>query len=246
MFKQEVSKLIKQDIVSKQSGMLLLLIFGMSTFTKFSGFVSPVKMINARFNSGWLIVFFMVYLASQLFAMEFRYGTIKNLITMGAKRSSLFLAKAAVLVVYGFYLTVFAEIATLGTTWLYFPTLFSENTFGGEALSHSFASFIGMLLFASLSLLLSLVIKSDVLAGMVGIVSYFMASMIAGVQFILLSDVTWLKWNPFNMLNLANQLGNNQIAELTRLSTDQLLLGNLIYIVIFIFFAGIIFKHKRV
>ncbi|HAV0276448.1 TPA: ABC transporter permease, partial [Enterococcus faecium] len=57
----------------------------------------------------------------------------------------------------------------------------------------------------------------------------------------------WIKWNPISMLNLQNQIGNEEIMkQLTHLSTNQMLFGNLAYIVLFLALGYLVFKRKNV
>ncbi len=47
------------------------------------------------------------------------------------------------------------------------------------------------------------------------------------------------------MLNLQNQIGNEEIMkQLTHLSTNQMLFGNLAYIVLFLALGYLVFKRK--
>lgn len=247
--KQEVFKLSKQGFLLKNSLTLVLFIVAAAAVTK-SGqlpLLNPEKMLTTLFNSGWLIVFYMVYLASQIFSLEFRYGTIKNLLQNDGQRSKLFLSKVLTLVGYSIYLNLVALGTTLISALVLFPTItLEEGSLLQSLAANLFSSFIGMWLFASLSLLISLVIKNEAFASMLGIASYFMASMVAGLQFILLDQLTWLRWNPFNMLNLANQLKDSSLANATLLTNQQLVLGNFIYILVFIISAKIIFAKKAI
>ncbi|HAP6872918.1 TPA: ABC transporter permease, partial [Enterococcus faecium] len=53
--------------------------------------------------------------------------------------------------------------------------------------------------------------------------------------------------NPISMLNLQNQIGNEEIMkQLTHLSTNQMLFGNLAYIVLFLALGYLVFKRKNV
>ena len=55
-----------------------------------------------------------------------------------------------------------------------------------------------------------------------------------------------MKWNPFNMVNLTRQYGNYiTYVVTTHLSNPQLLLGSLIYIMIFFIIGYLIFRKKR-
>ncbi|HBL3868763.1 TPA: ABC transporter permease, partial [Enterococcus faecium] len=80
-----------------------------------------------------------------------------------------------------------------------------------------------------------------------GIVFYFASSIISGILIALIQKWEWIKWNPISMLNLQNQIGNEEIMkQLTHLSTNQMLFGNLAYIVLFLALGYLVFKRKNV
>lgn len=253
MMSQEVTKLMKQKLVLKHTISLFLLISGMALVTKYGSldFFTPEKMLLSLFNSSWLVVFFMVYLASQIFVMEFQFGTIKNLLMNGSDRQGIFSAKVCTLIGYSLFLKTITILFTVVLTYFLFPdsaisSLFQQQLFVDQFFKNILGGYIGMWLFAGLSLMISLLIKNEALAGMLGIAFYFVSSMLAGVQFVLIDQYSWLKWNPFNMLNLANQLVDGSLKKLTLLSTSQLTIGNLTYILLFLALSGIAFNKKRI
>ncbi|EOH94726.1 ABC transporter permease [Enterococcus pallens] len=247
--KQEVFKLMKQHVILKQTLKVSGLILLVALVTKFGNFemLSPNKLVRTCFNSGWLIVFFMVYLASQTFSMEFRFGTIKNLLQKNQQRRTIFFSKLITLVGYSIYLNVVAVVVTISLSMILFPEVSLEQT---EIIRTLFANllgnFVGMWLFASLALMISLIVTNESLASMLGIATYFLSSMLAGMQFILLDKFSWLRWNPLNMLNLSNQLINSGMEKLTQLATNQLLIGNIVYILGFLLIADVVFSRKKI
>ncbi|MHC5249216.1 ABC transporter permease [Enterococcus sp. LJL90] len=247
--KQEVFKLAKQQLIIKQSLALTLLIIGMALVTKFGNFelLTAENLVPTLFNSSWLIVFSMVYLASQIFSMEFRFGTIKNMLQKDGSRSKIFFSKFFLLVGYSLYLNILAMILTVAISLVLFPEVSLEQSAIWQTLLTTVgAGFVGMWLFASLSLMISLIVQNESLAGMLGLISYFMSSMLAGVQFLVLDQAAWLKWNPFNMLNLANQLADSSLSQMTLLSTGQLVIGNFVYIALFILIAKVVFQRRKI
>lgn len=247
--KQEIFKLTKQQIILKQSVILCVMIASFAGITKFGNIemLSANNLVTTCSNSSWLIVFFMVYLASQTFSMEFRFGTIKNLLQKNHQRRTIFFSKLFTLTGYSIYLNVLAFVVTICLSMLLFPEVSLEKN---EVIPTLFANvlgnFVGMWLFASLSLMISLLVTNESLASMLGIVTYFLSSMLAGLQFMVLEQFNWLRWNPLNMLNLSNQLNNGSMEKLTQLATNQLLMGNLVYIFSFLLIANVVFSHKKV
>ena len=58
--------------------------------------------------------------------------------------------------------------------------------------------------------------------------------------------VNIMKWNPFNMVDLTRQFGNYGMYVLTtQLNNQELLIGSLIYIFIFVIAGYLIFRRKR-
>ena len=247
--KQEFFKLTKQQIILKQTVILGMMIASFAGVTKFGNFdvFSADNLVITCFNSSWLIVFFMVYLASQTFSMEFRFGTIKNLLQKNQQRRTIFFSKLVTLTGYSVYLNVVALVVTICLSMLLFPEVSLERTeVIRTLLANVLGNFIGMWLFASLSLMISLVVTNESLASMLGLVTYFLSSMLAGMQFMVLEQFSWLRWNPLNMLNLSNQLTNSGMEKLTQLATNQLLVGNLVYILGFILIANFVFSRKTI
>lgn len=247
--KQELFKLMKQQLILKQTMILSGLIFLFSIVTKFNNFkvLSAENLVATCFNSGWLIVLFMVYLTSQTFSMEFRFGTIKNLLKKNQQRRIIFFSKLVTLAGYSVYLNVVSMTATICLSMILFPEISLNQTEVLRVLfTNLLGNFIGMWLFASLSLMISLVVSNESLASILGIATYFLSSMLAGIQFMVLDQINWLRWNPLNMLNLSNQLSNSNIEKLTQLATSQLLIGNLVYIISFLLIASFLFSRKKV
>ncbi|MDU5332922.1 ABC transporter permease [Enterococcus sp.] len=246
---QEFFKLMKQELILKQSLILSGLILLFAMVTKFGNLdvLSADSLVVTCFNSSWLIVFFMVYLASQTFSMEFRLGTIKNLLKKNQQRRIIFFSKLVTLIGYSLYLNVVAMTATICISMILFPEVSLNQTEVLRVLvTNLLGNFIGMWLFASLSLMISLAVPNESLASILGIAAYFISSMLAGIQFMVLDQFSWLRWNPLNMLNLSNQLSNNRIEKLTQLATNQLLIGNLVYIISFLLIANFLFSRKKV
>ena len=107
-------------------------------------------------------------------------------------------------------------------------------------------NFIGLWLILTLVLLLATLFKNATVAVSVGIIGYFASSIVASLMFMLIAKWEWLKWNPINMLNLSSQVVDSSYKVLTKLSVEQLVWGNLGYIVVFLFFGYLIFKKRNV
>jgi ABC-2 type transport system permease protein len=108
-------------------------------------------------------------------------------------------------------------------------------------------NFLVLWLLLSLVLLLANIFKTTAAAITVGIIGYFATSIISTIMFALMTKWEWLKWNPFNMLNLPNQMLNGKIYKLlTMLSTQEMVIGNLVYIAIFLGLGFLAFRRRNV
>ena len=113
--------------------------------------------------------------------------------------------------------------------------------------TYTLGSYIGLWLILSLVLMIACFINSSGASISAGIVFYFASSIISGILIALIQKWEWIKWNPISMLNLQNQIGNEEIMkQLTHLSTNQMLFGNLAYIVLFLALGYLVFKRKNV
>ena len=112
---------------------------------------------------------------------------------------------------------------------------------------NNIANFITLWLILSIVFLVAAIMKKGALAVVVGIIGYFAMSIIGAMMFALINKWEFLKWNPLNFLNYPSQLTHTGIiTELTRLTNNELLVGNLVYIVLFMSLGLYFFSKKEV
>ncbi|MCJ2192288.1 hypothetical protein MST23_05495 [Pediococcus acidilactici] len=58
--------------------------------------------------------------------------------------------------------------------------------------------------------------------------------------------VSFIKWNPFNMMNFIDELNNHHYFDDTGLKVVQLFWGNIVYSIIFILLGLYFFDRKKV
>ncbi|WP_411954794.1 ABC transporter permease [Alkalibacillus sp. S2W] len=206
----------------------------------------------AKYTYAW-IVFIMIIQASTIITMEFQYGTIKNLLYRNYTRTQVIISKCITLFIYSISLYVSTAIIAIILKFLVLPDLsLSQNVNGEMSLIQSFlfttlGNFIGVWLIISLVLLLSCVFRNTAVSVVIGIIFYFATSIVSGILFLAIEKWEWVKWNPFNMLNLSNQISSDgDIASMTQLSVAQLFVGNIIYIMIFLLLVFVVFRKKNV
>lgn len=101
-------------------------------------------------------------------------------------------------------------------------------------------------LLLSVVFLLASILKKSTNAVIVGITGYFALDVIGTLMYSLIHKFDFLKWNPINFLNLSNQVGAPDLLKhLTKLSINQLIIGNFIYIILFLTTGLYFFSRKE-
>ena len=243
LIKQELFKLIKKKSTAVLSVLLVALLIGTALLAKkYTTIIDPVEMTAQLFSATSWIVFIMIAAASTIISMESQYGTLKNLLYRKYSRGEILVSKWITLVIYSIYLYLLAIIVTVLMKLILFPSIsFTEKISTGQTLiqslfTYTLGSYIGLWLILSLVLMIACFI-----------VFYFASSIISGILIALIQKWEWIKWNPISMLNLQNQIGNEEIMkQLTHLSSNQMLFGNLAYIALFLALGYLVFKRKNV
>ncbi|EME8219053.1 ABC transporter permease [Enterococcus faecium] len=254
LVKQELFKLIKKKSTAVLSVLLVVLLIGTALLAKkYTTIIDPVEMTAQLFSATSWIVFIMIAAASTIISMEAQYGTLKNLLYRKYSRGEILVSKWITLVIYSVYLYLLAIIVTVLMKLILFPSIsFTEKVSTGQTLiqslfTYTLGSYIGLWLILSLVLMIACFINSSGASISAGIVFYFASSITSGILIALIQKWEWIKWNPISMLNLQNQIGNEEIMkQLTHLSTNQMLFGNLAYIVLFLALGYLVFKRKNV
>ena len=129
----------------------------------------------------------MIIQAATIITMEFHYGTIKNLLYRNYSRMSIILSKFIALFIYSLALFIATTLISLGLKLILFSDMDILKQSGDnlsllqEHLLTSLASYIGMWLILSLTLLISCLLKSPGVSIAIGIVFYFASSIISGI-----------------------------------------------------------------
>ncbi|GAJ25715.1 membrane spanning protein [Liquorilactobacillus sucicola DSM 21376 = JCM 15457] len=255
LIRQEIFKLTHKK--STLIGTIALLVL-MTIFAVFSrmqpSFSDPEGNFIAAYGGISWVVFFMIAACSTIIAMEFQYGTVKELLYRKYYRGQVLASKWITMFLYSLYFYVLSFVFSVILKVIFFNSKFSFTDVytNGESVMHVtlvtyVGNFIGLWLLLSLVLLLANIFKSSAAAISVGIVGYFATNIVSSLMFMLIHKWEWLKWNPLNMLNLSSQLGNSTvIGTLTRLSNTELVWGNLIYTAIFLFLGYLVFRKRNV
>lgn len=253
LLRQEIFKLTKAKSIWITSALLVIFQVAIAILgANNKKIVDVPSLVVAQFSGSSWIVIFMIALTSMCVAMEYQYGTVKELFYRQYTRTQVLISKWLTMFLCSLYfvclslivtvmltLTVFGHDVTLGTAVSGMPLM-------NKLLLTTLGRFIGMWMILSLVFLLATLFKSSSAAISVGIIGYFITSIISSLQILIIAKFDWLKWNPLNMLNLSNQLVLDTYQKLTKLSTSLLVVGNLVYMVIFFAIGWLIFNRRNV
>ena len=254
LVRQEIFKLVHKKSTWATSIILLVI---MTIFAVISrnhpNTIDPKTIFVSLFTGFDWIVLFMIAAASSIISMEFQYGTIKELLYRKYYRGEILVSKWLAMVLYSIYFIALAFVYSLILKLILFNGTFQlSETYGNKhsilvtALYTSLSGFVALWLVLSLVLLLANLFKSSAAAISVGIIGYFAINVISSMLIIAIKKWTWLKWNPLNMMNYPNQVISPSLKHMTLLSTNELLIGSLVYMVIFLLISYSVFKRRNV
>ncbi|MCH4163677.1 MAG: ABC transporter permease [Lentilactobacillus diolivorans] len=254
LLRQEGFKLLKKKSTYLVTLVIIIIILGQAFLGKIYPKAIPVKMFfTSSFGATTMVVFVLIAASATSLSMEFQYGTIKELIYQQYSRSTILLSKWLIMFAYSLYLYIMTGIVALIGKVIFANNKFAlgDNdiysnhlTFLQQWLSQMGSSFITLWLVLSVVFLFATLFKSSTVAVTAGIVGFFALNAIGILMFKVIDKFHWFRWNPFNFLNYANQVTDPARQALTKLTNNQLLIGSLIYTVIF-FGIGLTFFRKR-
>lgn len=254
LISQELYKIFKKKSSIIIPIIIFILMIAMAVLSNnYEEILKPESQFKQGYTGFSWIFFLMIIQAATIITMEFHYGTIKNLLYRNYSRMSIILSKFIALFIYSLALFIVTTLISLGLRLILFSDMDILKQSGDnlsllqEHLLTFLASYIGMWLILSLTLLISCLLKSPGVSIAIGIVFYFASSVISGILFAAIDQWEWLKWNPINMLNLSTQvLDNEAFKKMTKLELHELYIGNIVYIVIFLALVTFAFKKKNV
>lgn len=168
--------------------------------------------IGSFAGTEWLLIIMIVVCATTI-SMEYEYGTIGHLVVKDKSKIKIFLAKFLLIIIYDIYLHFLAFIFTFPIKWLIYGSKykFTEIYNYGQPLWHNLITeclidLLGSAIIVGIIFLLSCAAKNSAIAIASGITIIFIGQ---GISNMLIKSVgkgiPLVKWNPFNMLNMANE-----------------------------------------
>ena len=254
LINQELYKIFKKKSSIIIPIIIFILMIAMAVLSNnYEDILKPESQFKQGYTGFSWIFFLMIIQAATIITMEFHYGTIKNLLYRNYSRMSIILSKFSALFIYSLVLFIVTTLISLGLKLVLFSDMDILKQSGDnlsllqEHLLTALATYIGMWLILSLTLLISCLLKSPGVSIAVGIVFYFASSVISGILFAAINQWEWLKWNPINMMNLSTQVLDNEVfKKMTKLELHELYIGNIVYIIIFLALVIFAFKKKNV
>lgn len=257
-------------LAKKYSTWVMLLLLALSTVgvAFITRMVSKEAGANTMFQNlngvtSFLNLFVVVVAASSV-AEEFTRGTIKFLLIRPYSRSQILFAKFITCMLYSLLGTVILFITALAADNLLLKTespldvLANGNghTALAVALVTAATNLLLLVLYVSMTLFISAVIRSQSLAVGLGVGMLFGSTVVNQLMVLAIQKYEWLKWNPFNMLNIKDLIGDllgakelNPSAfgsDLLRLGYWEMAGGLVVYAVVIYFLTNFLFNKRDV
>ncbi|WP_461214691.1 ABC transporter permease [Lacticaseibacillus sp. GG6-2] len=220
---------------------------------KYPDFMALPRLIANGYIGGMLVLFIMIASCASTIAMEFQYGTIKQLLYRQYYRSQVFVSKLIVLVLQLVVLQAIACAVSFLLTVILFPEFdWQQSVAGGNTWIQQYGlalagNLLMMLLLLSVVVLLATLFKTNAAAIATGFIGYFVIQAAASLILLLIQKWEWLKWNPFTMLLIGSQMAAPKVySPLTHLDTGIMALCTFGYTVLFTLIAYLSFRRRSV
>lgn len=235
----------------RSSWLAIIVLLGLMLYASTPTAYINKGLVSQGFGAGQWVIIIVIALSSNFIAMEFKNNTMTTLLYKSPNRRSVFLSKLIVLVVYSFLLLVISFLFALIIKFL-----LVNNRFDWNAIYHQHSLIVNLfinlagvaiylLFIVTLSLMLITIIKSNAIVIVIGLFIGFLGSTISDVMMKALPGIKdILAWNPLNMINIITQLSGSSGAPISGLTNIELVAGNLIYAIIFLFIGLWAFKKR--
>lgn len=210
------------------------------------------SILSQGFGASQWIIIIMIAISSDFITMEFRNNTIDTLIYKTPHKFSVYFSKMIVLFLYSFSLILFSFLFTMILKFLLIHKQIGwfEDLHGNTVILSLTLNLVGTIFYLmfiiALSLLLISVFKTNTAVISIGLAIGFLGANISSLLMKMMPGIKYiLAWNPLNMINVIIQLPNKSVMEFSNLTNAQLILGNIIYTMIFLVIGYIAFKKRQ-
>ncbi|AYG38482.1 ABC transporter permease [Lactiplantibacillus pentosus] len=206
------------------------------------------QLITFEFGAPQWMTLILIAVGSAFLSMEYRYRTIVPLVYKSTSKRAIYGAKLIVILGYGLLLTVVSALITMilkpiftGDRYPWTPQLVQS------VLINNASTLLYSFFLITLAFMLLMVIQVNAAVIGIGLIIVFWgASLSVAIIKTFSSLAGILKWNPFNMVFVTQQLSSPAYADLSLLTNSQLVLGTLVYSIIFLIIGYHQFKVRAI
>ncbi|GHP13603.1 membrane protein [Lentilactobacillus fungorum] len=252
LLRQELYKMVHQKSIQFSP----LILFSLMLFVGFASIHTGDlnDYISQGFAAAQWLDILIIIASANIISMEFEHGTIKHLIAQHNQRLLIYLSKMIVIGIYcvvlhlcAFIFAIVVKYAVYGNSYPFSAIYDNHQTVMQNLLTSILSNLFSCLLVVTVVFLIASLSRTSSIAAVVGVLFIFMAT---AVSRILINTVgralPSIKWNPGNMFNVAFQFLTPDVYQQSMLTNTQLVIGNLIWAVIFIALGYGAFKRKRI
>jgi ABC-2 type transport system permease protein len=189
----------------------------------------------------FLATLFLISITARIITQEYTLGTMKVLFAQRFSRLQIFLAKLSIVAIA----LIILQIAVFLTMLIVSFVFYGKNLID---FPHYFPLLLGNLLnqFFTVSaiLLISNLVRNDLIAVIVGIVSQMGIMTVATILLKFIDKIPFVQYSPFSMFWNATQIGSPKILAISKLNQPEVLIGTLIYTFLFLFISYLLFERR--
>lgn len=235
----------------RSSWLAIVALFGLMLYS-----ATPIAYINKNlvaqgFGAGQWTIIIMIALSANFVAMEFRNNTMTTLLYKSPNRQTVFWAKLIVLLGYGVLLLLCGLAFAMILKFLLvkdkfdWALLYHQHSLLNDLLMNFGGIAMYLLFTITLSLMLITIFKSSSVVIISGLAIGFLGATFSALAMqVLPGAASVIAWNPLNMINIITQFSNAGVAKSSGLSCGELVIGNLIYSLLFLIIGLGTFKKR--
>lgn len=240
LLKQELYKLALKKSLKWLFGILFILVIILgNVFARFGG---SSEYFTSYGYVGMFISIIVLVNASSTLMTELHSGSIKILLSRQYSRITVFFSKLITLLLLHFALLFTAFVGMMLSRFIFF----AGKTVKISWFEPVIANLLTTWMVVAITILLVVLLRSSALALTIGMILTVGGSLISAVMTPLIAHFAFVKWLPTNMLLAGQEYRHPQYEALTSLSAPAIIIGNLVYLAIFMGLAIWSFNKQNV
>ena len=200
-FSHELYKMVHQ----RSSWVAMVALCCLMTYSATPTAYITKNLVAQGFGVGQWSIIIMIALTANFFTMELRNNTMTTLLYKSPSRSTVFLAKFFVLIIYGFWLVLigflFALLIKIGLVGNKFAwqTMYHQHLLINDLLLNLLGVAVYLIFTIALTLLLIVLFKSSAVVIVIGLLVGFLGANFSGIAMQAFSHLQKIiAWNPLN------------------------------------------------